>query len=216
MPLKKASLIATFIILSGSAAHAGDSIPIIAPIPVGKTQALDPLFYYNDLLRRHPDDYVIYYRRGKRREEDNNFVGALQDFRQSLAVNPLKTDEYTKKTDSNQRTMRAWAYQDIGFIYCMQGKFQNGIECFTHAVRLRPAYPDNFQNRGAAYAKLGKMDLAKKDFAQANLIRRTQPKDDCLMVPFSTYMDPAVQRANSAAKPAPTGQNKKRGAQPPD
>ncbi|MBS1996134.1 MAG: tetratricopeptide repeat protein [Cyanobacteria bacterium SZAS LIN-2] len=178
---------ATLLLAFCPTAIAGDNIPKIQPLPANTGSAIkDPLFVYNKLIELHPDDYCALYRRGKHKA-DSSPAGAIRDFKQSLHVNPLQTDHYTKKTDKTQRTMRAWAFQDLGFLYCMQGKFEDGIDCFTHAIALRPAHADNFQNRGAAYQKLGKLDLAKKDFAQAAMLRRTNPDDDCLTGPVSLH-----------------------------
>jgi tetratricopeptide (TPR) repeat protein len=178
---------ATLILSFCPTAIAGDNIPKIQNLPTTRSSVIkDPLFVYNKLLELHPDDYCALYGRGKYKAGTSP-AGAIRDFKQSLHVNPLQTDSYTKKTNKDQRTMRAWAFQDLGFIYCMQGKFQDGADCLTHAITLRPAYPDNFQNRGAAYQKLGKFDLAKKDFQQANMLRRTHPHDDCLMGPVSLH-----------------------------
>lgn len=140
---------------------------------------------YDEVLRRNPRDYIVLYRVGKRKVGENDLKGAMANFALSLKYNPLQSDTVTAKTTNTQRTLRAWVYQDMGFVYCRQNKLKEAAAALSHAIALRPHYYCNFQNRAIVYKKLGKLDLARADQLEANYLRQADLPDNCELAPIS-------------------------------
>lgn len=144
---------------------------------------------YEAALKRNPRDYVALYRRGKHKEASNDLKGAIADFTKSLQFNPLKSEHCKSETSASEKTLRAWANQDLGYIYCMQGKYQMGVDALSRAIVLRPNYADNYQNRAAAYKILGMAELSRRDLVKAKYLRKAALTDDCLTAPISLQVD---------------------------
>ncbi len=142
-------------------------------------------------IRQNPEDYILLYRLGKRKESNEDLQGALSCFLQSLKVNPLQSDVYATKTtaDRNHRTMRSWAYQDIGYIYCLQGRTEEGIAALSHAIKLRPDYAGNYLNRAVAYRKIGQLTKSHEDKSKANYLQSADVDDECRFAPMTVITE---------------------------
>ena len=129
-------------------------------------------------------DYIALYRWGKQKESRRQLNSALIDFAKSLRYNPLKSvTAATPRSDA--KTLKAWAYQDQGYIFCVFGQYRDGVRSLSEAIKIRPNYPGNYLNRATAYEKLGDHDSAKADTTMAKSLSVQDIEDDCLKAPLS-------------------------------
>lgn len=123
---------------------------------------------YSDKIKTSPEDFVSYYHRGRCYMDMNENAQAISDFNTSISLNPR--NKPAKKPISefdDARTYLSFCYQHLALIYLAQKKYQKAAEDASTAIDLRPDYAMNWQTRGNAYSKLGKKDLAQRDFQKA-------------------------------------------------
>jgi tetratricopeptide (TPR) repeat protein len=123
---------------------------------------------YSDKIKISPEDFVSYYHRGRCYMDMKENAKAIDDFNTSIRLNPRnKPAKHPISEFDDARTYLSFCYQHLALIYLEQNKFQKAAEDATTAINLRPDYAMNWQTRGSAYIKLGKKDLAQKDFQKA-------------------------------------------------
>jgi tetratricopeptide (TPR) repeat protein len=123
---------------------------------------------YSDKIKISPEDFVSYYHRGRCYMDMKDNTHAISDFNTSIRLNPR--NKPTKQPISefdDARTYLSFCYQHLALIYLDQKKYQKAAEDASTAINLRPDYAINWNTRASAYSKLGKKDLAQKDFQHA-------------------------------------------------
>jgi tetratricopeptide (TPR) repeat protein len=68
----------------------------------------------------------------------------------------------------------AAAYNNRGFAYADQRKFDKAISDYNEAIRLNPNLAIAYNNRGIAYRRVGDHNKAHSDFATAKRLRAGQ------------------------------------------
>ncbi|HNY51035.1 MAG TPA: tetratricopeptide repeat protein [Smithella sp.] len=61
----------------------------------------------------------------------------------------------------------ALAYHHLGYLYDGLGRYQEAIDHYSEAIRIKPYHAVFYNNRGVAFAKIGQHQSAVKDFDQA-------------------------------------------------
>lgn len=139
---------------------------------------------YNRALELNPDNLEGYASRGAVYYFTGDYDNAEKDFLHVLSQNPYQVDAYTayastlaaKGDFQNALTVLNLALQlrpskpEIFFsragVFFMLGQFENAVRDYTSVINLRPA-AEVYNARGAAYERMGKKDLAQKDFETA-------------------------------------------------
>ncbi len=75
-------------------------------------------------------------------------------------------DSYSKGIAVNNKAV--WLYRGRGDIYFQQHKYQKAVEDYSSVIRLAPKEPMGYGCRAKAYERLGRKDLADKDYAKSN------------------------------------------------
>jgi tetratricopeptide (TPR) repeat protein len=131
---------------------------------------------YDKLIQKNPNDLGASYYKARCYVDMKEYTKAVESFNECL-----KHDSYLatrNEADKTGKGCAAWCYQNLAYIYFLKGDYRNGIKVVSQAIELRPAYSLNYKNRGMAYLKLGKQELAQRDFARMNkLIRAPEPDD---------------------------------------
>ena len=139
---------------------------------------------YNRALELNPDNLEGYASRGAVYYFTGDYDKAEQDFLRVLYKNPYQVDAYTayastlaaKGDFENALEVLNLALQlrpskpEIFFsragVYFMLGRFNDAVRDYTSVINLSPA-AEVYNARGAAYERMGKTDLAQKDFEEA-------------------------------------------------
>jgi tetratricopeptide (TPR) repeat protein len=94
---------------------------------------------------------IAYNNRGNAYATKADYNRAIQDFDQSINLNP----NYAKP------------FNNRGVAYLRKGEFDPAIAAFDQAIKLNPDYSEAFANRAEAYLKQYKYDRAVRDFDDA-------------------------------------------------
>ena len=139
---------------------------------------------YNRALALNPDDLEGYASRGAVYFFTGDYDRAEQDFLHVLHQNPYQADAYTayastlaaKGDFENALTVLDLALQlkpgkpetffSRAGVYFMLGRYNEAVVDYTSVINLHPA-AEVYNARGAAYERMGKTDLAQKDFEAA-------------------------------------------------
>lgn len=139
---------------------------------------------YDRAIELNPDNLTAYASRGAVYFFAGDYNRAEADFLHVLEKNPYQPDAYTayastlaaKGDFENALTVLNLALQlkpgkaEIFFsragVYFMLGRLNESVVDYTSVINLRPA-AEVYNARGAAYLKMGKEDLAQKDFETA-------------------------------------------------
>lgn len=140
---------------------------------------------YSRLLRLKPQDSRVFFNRGLARKKLNDLTGALDDFREALALNSDLYEALVNRAHIYLRQGReADAVADLeraevlrprdatvlyyrGTAYSQVGELRKAIAYFTKTLELNAQYAPAFAERGQAFLRDGKIEAAKTDFARA-------------------------------------------------
>lgn len=139
---------------------------------------------YSRAIELNPDNLTGYASRGAVYFFTGDYNRAEADFLHVLEKNPYQADAYTayastlaaKGDFDNALTVLNLALQlkpgkpEIFFsragVYFMLGRLNEAVVDYTSVINLQPA-AEVYNARGAVYLKMGKEDLAEKDFETA-------------------------------------------------
>jgi tetratricopeptide (TPR) repeat protein len=128
---------------------------------------------------------TVYMNRGTAYSVGGDYDRAIQDYNQSLQLNPNDADAYYNRgyaygakgqdeqalNDFDQalklKPDHALVFQIRGNIYLRQGDYPRALHDFDELVRLAPNDPISFDYRGNAYDAKGDFDHALQDLDQA-------------------------------------------------
>jgi tetratricopeptide (TPR) repeat protein len=94
---------------------------------------------------------IAYNNRGNAYTAKRDYGRAIQDFDQSIKLNPT----YTKP------------FNNRGVAYSKKGEYDLAIKAFDEAIRLNGSYGEAFANRAGAYLKKNEYDRAARDYDEA-------------------------------------------------
>ena len=62
-------------------------------------------------------------------------------------------------------------YMDSGIEHAQKGEYQEAVDDFTRAIKIKPDFADAYYNRGLVYYNLGKYQEAVDDYTRAIKIK---------------------------------------------
>jgi len=112
----------------------------------------------------------IPFHRGLDEMEANKFDAAIADMTKVIAMVPqeAKTQKiwHSDGTIQEQAFFTAFTYQARAYCYAQQRQYKLAVADLTQAIKLRPGYPQNYENRAKAYYYLGQKALGDADMQQ--------------------------------------------------
>lgn len=153
------------------------------------SKALDD---FADAIRFNSQNPAAYGLRGLIYQKTNRDDKAIADFTEAIRINPefsllyasrgksflnqKKYDEaisdYSNALKFNNSGNAADFFFERGIAFYKKDEFDEAINDFTEVINLDPKSYGAYQNRGAAYAKQGKKDLAEADFKKERELKR--------------------------------------------
>jgi len=151
----------------------------------------DPVESNRHLLRMKkllPDSYYIDFYLGRNLLAMGHFSGALEHFKQSLALNPHEEDlpyiysymgnclkdmeQYNEAIDILEKgtamdNTRPDLHNLLGFCHYKLGEYENAVTHFSKTIELNPSSAIDYANLGVNYRKLEQPEEAKKYFELA-------------------------------------------------
>lgn len=100
---------------------------------------------------------IAHNNRGNAHATSGDYDRAIQDFDQSIKLNPA----------------HARPFNNRGVAYLRKGEYGLAVKAFDEAIKLNPNYGGAFANRAGAYLKRGEYDRATRDYDEAI---RLEPK----------------------------------------
>lgn len=128
----------------GKEAHAQTGVRRVVRKKAGVRAARPQPKEENEKAREFVDD-------GLSRAERKDWAGALEAFKQALAISPRYGD----------------AYIAIGDTYMNMGKYEEGFEAYRQAISVAPSNPEAHYSLGAAYNDMAQYGDSFKHFVQA-------------------------------------------------
>ena len=147
---------------------------------------------FAEAIRLDPKNPAAYGLRGLIYQKQNRDAQAIQEFDEAIRLNPefallygsrgksylslKKYDEaiadYTNAVKFNNSGSAADFYFERGIAYLEKKDLEKAVDDFTKVIGLDPKSYGAYQNRGAAYFKQGKKDLAEADFNKERELKR--------------------------------------------
>ncbi len=139
---------------------------------------------YNRAEKLNAQNAAVYSSRGAAYFFSGNYAAAHTDFLKVLQINPYEVDAYTAlgsvmaaqgEYEAAMQVLnvalvlqpnKPEVFFSRGGVNFMLQEYEQAVADYSYVLKLRPA-ADVYNARGAAYMKLGKTDLAEKDFAEA-------------------------------------------------
>ena len=176
-----------------------------------------------DAFETVPETYwTLYYYRGIARERTDAWVGAEEDFRKALALEPEQPlilnylgyslidrgEKLDEAIDMVRRAVAAWPddgyiVDSLGWAYYRLDRFEDAVRELERAVSLKPGDPVINDHLGDAYWRVGRHLEAMFQWAHA---RDSNPPDDQLPLIEKKLVDgltdaPKQQAADAGTEP---------------
>lgn len=118
------------------------------------------LDYYNNALNVRPQSIEAHYNIAMFYQETKNVIKAKERYHIILQIDPEN----------------AWTYHNLGWIAMnLENDNEKAVEHFTKALNIEPYFFEAAYNRGAAYEKLGKKQLAIDNY---NHVLKIEPANE--------------------------------------
>ncbi|MEO8071913.1 MAG: tetratricopeptide repeat protein [Acidobacteriota bacterium] len=147
---------------------------------------------FSETIRLDSQNPSAYGLRGLIYQKTNRDEKAIADFTEAIRINPefsllyasrgksflneKKYDEaiadYTNAIEFNNSGNAADFYFERGIAYFKKDELEKAVSDFTEVINLDPKSFGAYQNRGEAYTKQGKKDLAEADFKKVRELKR--------------------------------------------
>jgi tetratricopeptide (TPR) repeat protein len=112
----------------------------------------DSVILWSSEIKIFPgSSYKAYFNRGRAYSDRGDFKNAMEDFNNSLTMNPEQP----------------LAYYNRGIIFDRLGDYKNAIEDFNRAAELDPEFGETYYNRAKVFEQLAEYTKALKDFHRA-------------------------------------------------
>ena len=140
---------------------------------------------YNDAISLNSKNEIIYINRGKAWGRLGEYDRAISDYNQALALNPQNPEPYFYRgfaylskedydhavADDKQYLLKnpndSATYFHLGIAAYVTGNFNQAIDNYNEAIRLKPAYSYYSIWRYFAQIRAGNAELAKKDLKRS-------------------------------------------------
>ncbi|MGD1041551.1 MAG: tetratricopeptide repeat protein [Sedimentisphaerales bacterium] len=149
--------IATFIVTQGQ--NLNFAIPSDKIIALKET-AQTPIF---EAMTTATSDTNELFNKGLKESWQGNHVVALAYFQKGAEKNP----------------QNPYWWVDIGYCYSELGRYQDAIEAYKQAIRIKPDFAGAHYNLGVAYGKLGRYQDAIESYKQAIRIKPDYAEAHC-------------------------------------
>src|SRR5258705_11745616 len=100
-------------------------------------------------------DAIAYFRLGVKYFRANQYVEAVEAYRQAIRLNP----EF------------AAAYDNLGYVYDELGRYKEALESYKRAIQLAPGDAGMYSNMAVTYRKMGRYKEAVSSCKQAISLR---------------------------------------------
>ncbi|MCX7765581.1 MAG: tetratricopeptide repeat protein, partial [Candidatus Sumerlaeia bacterium] len=124
--------------------------------------------YHRELAKKYEQLSIEHYRESIKRqphifEAYHNLVLVLINAETPQLEEALRIAKYLANSKNPRyfKDLDEFNY-NVGNIYIKMGKFENAIPYFQRAIRLNPKDMKYYNDLGAAYASIGKLDVAEK------------------------------------------------------
>jgi tetratricopeptide (TPR) repeat protein len=102
---------------------------------------------------------------------------------------------------ANARTPIAVTYSNLGALYHKHRRYEEAVEAYRAAIRLRPNNAIAHRNLGDAYERLGRSEDARAAYRQAGLLAeanlKVNPRDTLEMARLAVYLAKAGESARA-------------------
>ncbi|MGI8641784.1 MAG: protein kinase domain-containing protein [Pyrinomonadaceae bacterium] len=149
---------------------------------------------FSEVIRLDPENPAAYSLRGLIYQKKQNDDKAIENFNEAIRLNSEfallyagrgksfllekkydeAIDDYTNAIKFNNGGNPADFYFERGVAYFEKKDYDKAIADFTEVINLDPKSYGAYQNRGAAYSKQGKKDLAEADFKKERELKRAK------------------------------------------
>ena len=137
-----------FFIASSAPLSAQEFVPsVVRTIPAKKASAPEDFLR---VLYKNPYQVDAYTAYASTLAAKGDFENALEVLNLALQLRPSKPEIFFSRAG----------------VYFMLGRFNDAVRDYTSVINLSPA-AEVYNARGAAYERMGKTDLAQKDFEEA-------------------------------------------------
>jgi tetratricopeptide (TPR) repeat protein len=111
------------------------------------------------------------YEEGRPLMEEKKYPEAIEKFTAALKAfdDPKEKARYKSKEMADYKL--AWNYQCRAYCLLQMKDYQRGVSDLDQAIKLRPDYKENYDNRARALTVLGRKDEAKADEDKASHIK---------------------------------------------
>ena len=115
---------------------------------------------FNEVLRQKPDYDFLYEKRGYCLEKQNKLDEALADYDKALTLDKDET----------------WTYFRRGVVRLFRNELEKAVDDFNEVIQRMPDDWTAYANRAAAYERMGKQNLMKKDLQKAEELKKNTAK----------------------------------------
>jgi tetratricopeptide (TPR) repeat protein len=147
------------------------------------------LFYLDSAIKVNPQGVDYWINRGIVKQSSRDTLGAMNDFKQALKVDPensLATHDlavlsgFTGDAKESERMLTEaieknpklpYSYTERGYVRMKTNNWKGALADFDQATLLDASEPDNWLNRGIAKEKLKDLNGAFNDYTQAVKIK---------------------------------------------
>jgi len=111
----------------------------------------DGITLWSDVIKTYPQIPYAYNNRGILYAQMKAYAWAINDFNQSLMLNPDLEEVYNNR----------------GLVFYFKGDYELAISDFNEALRIKPDYAEAYNNRGYTYYSKEEFNKAIEDFNNA-------------------------------------------------
>jgi len=138
----------------------------------------------NRAIEINPESFAAYFNKGEALTQKGDFKDALESYKRAVYLRPDLISfkltlgvAYTRTGDRNsaentfielvKTPVAAEAFRNLGVLYTDEGRLDQAIQCFEHAVQLKPAFVDAYHDMGVVYIRKQMPDAAIEQFRAA-------------------------------------------------
>ena len=110
--------------------------------------------------------------------EKGNYGRAIGIFTVYMAMHKEESKQIKNENKTTRDYYLSWGPQNRAWCYIQLKNYGKAIDDLTEAIKLRPTYALNFENRAQCYQLTDRPDLAKNDLVTAKKLSREYLDDE--------------------------------------